>query len=139
MAEPRIGVGAAIVRDGRLLLVRRLRAPEIGCWSFPGGKIDWMEPVETALRREIREEIGLDLGSVSLLCVTDQIDPAAGTHWVAPVYLAMQARGEPANLEPEKHAAVAWCDPAALPSPLSLAVREALPHLLRALGECSGD
>lgn len=138
MPEPRLGVGAALVREGRILLVQRLRAPEVGSWSFPGGKVDWMEPVEAALRREVAEEIGVRLGAISLLCLTDQIDPGAGEHWVAPVFLASEFDGEPSNLEPEKHAAVGWFSIDGLPDRLSLAVREALPHLARLTGEASG-
>ena len=86
--QPRLGCGAAIVQDGRLLLVRRLREPEAGCWGLPGGKVDWLEPVEQAVRREIEEELAIRLTSLTLLCVVDQIDPARGEHWLAPVYLA---------------------------------------------------
>ncbi len=86
--QPRLGCGAAIVQGGRLLLVRRLREPEAGCWGLPGGKVDWLEPVEQAVRREIEEELAIRLASLSLLCVVDQIDAQRGEHWLAPVYLA---------------------------------------------------
>ncbi len=87
MKTPGVGCGAAIVRDGRLLLVKRLRAPEAGHWSLPGGKVDFGERVVDAIRREIREEIGLEidlvrpLGIVEMIGVDDQ-------HWVSPIYLA---------------------------------------------------
>lgn len=134
MAEPRLGVGACIVRDGRLLLLRRLRHPEAGHWSIPGGKIDFLEPIEDALRREVAEETGLVLGRLRLLCVTDQIDPDTPEHWVAPTYLAESFTGEPINLEPEKHGGMDWFDLDALPAPLAIAVRTTLPALKRALG-----
>jgi ADP-ribose pyrophosphatase YjhB (NUDIX family) len=134
MAEPRLGVGACIVRDGRLLLLRRLRNPEAGCWSIPGGKIDFLEPIEDALRREVAEETGLILGPLRLLCVTDQIDAETPEHWVAPTYLAESFTGEPANLEPHKHGAMEWFALDALPSPLAIAVKVTLPALKRALG-----
>ena len=58
---PGVGCGAAIVRDGRLLLVKRRQAPEAGHWSLPGGKVDFGERVEDAVRRErSREEVGVD-------------------------------------------------------------------------------
>lgn len=134
MAEPRLGVGACIVRDGRLLLLRRLRHPEAGSWSIPGGKIDFLEPIEDALRREVEEETGLILGAVRLLCVTDQIHPDTPEHWVAPTYLAESFTGEPVNLEPEKHGGMDWFALDALPTPLAIAVRATLPVLKRALG-----
>ncbi|NBB15500.1 NUDIX domain-containing protein [Caulobacter sp. SLTY] len=127
--EPRLGVGAAIVRDGRLLLFRRLREPEAGKFSIPGGKIDLGEATEAGLRREVLEETGLTIGALSLLCVVDLIDPAGGFHWVSPTYLAVEAEGEAVLMEPEKHADLGWYPLNALPTPLSAAaeaVRNAL-------------
>ncbi len=69
--EPRVGCGVAILRDDALLLIRRARPPEAGCWSLPGGKIDLGERTEDAARREILEEVGLRLGDLQLLCVVD--------------------------------------------------------------------
>ncbi len=53
---PGVGVGLAIVRDGKLLLYRRLRAPEAGYWNIVGGKVDAMEPAKDAALREAIEE-----------------------------------------------------------------------------------
>lgn len=132
--EPRLGVGACIVREGRLLLFRRLRAPDQGCWSIPGGKIDFLEPIEAGLRREVAEETGLILGELRLLCVTDQIYPETPEHWVAPTYLAESFTGEAVNLEPHKHEGMDWFALDALPAPLSRAVEATLPALRRVLG-----
>ncbi|POA54807.1 MULTISPECIES: NUDIX hydrolase [unclassified Pseudomonas] len=129
--EPRPGCGAAIVRDGRLLLVKRLRDPEAGHWGLPGGKVDWLEPVEQAMRREILEELGLTLQGVSLLCVVDQIDPQRGEHWVAPVYLASAPAMAPCNLEPHKHSEIAWFELDRLPQPLTQATRTAVRALVQ--------
>ncbi len=51
----------AVVRDaaGRLLLVRRGRAPSRGLWSLPGGRVEPGETLEEAVEREVREETGL--------------------------------------------------------------------------------
>ncbi|OWJ68001.1 NUDIX domain-containing protein [Inquilinus limosus] len=124
---PRLGVGA-FIRDaeGRLLLVQRRREPEAGHWGLPGGKVDFGETVEAAVRREIEEELGVELRLDGLLCLVDQIDRAAGSHWVAPVYLAAIAAGEPVNREPAALAAIGWFATDALPQPLTLATRVAL-------------
>ncbi|MFB3128375.1 MAG: NUDIX domain-containing protein, partial [Lysobacteraceae bacterium] len=59
---PRVGCGA-VVRDadGRILLIQRGRDPERGHWGLPGGKVDWMETVEAAVVREVREETALEV------------------------------------------------------------------------------
>lgn len=114
---PRVGCGVAILRDGRLLLMRRGREPEAGCWSLPGGKVDPGEPTETTARREIMEELGLALGPLELLCVVDLILP--DQHWVSPTYLARSFDGEPTLLEPEKHTGLGWFGLDALPEPLA--------------------
>ncbi|MFN3635671.1 MAG: NUDIX domain-containing protein [Rhizobium rhizophilum] len=122
---PRVGCGVAIVRDRRLLLIRRARPPEAGFWSLPGGKVDLWERVEATARREIAEEVGIRLGKLELLCVVDQLTPAEGAHWVSPTFLAEEFEGEPVLLEPEKHTALGWFPLDALPSPLASSAREA--------------
>jgi len=124
--EPRSGCGVAIVVDGRILLLQRSRDPERGCWGIPGGKVELFETVEQAARREIREELGIGLGPLRLIAVTDQIDRDGGTHWIAPVLLATSIEGEPRNVEPAKHAAIAWFALDDLPHPLTASTRAAV-------------
>ena len=122
---PRVGCGVAILRDQRLLLIRRARAPEAGCWSLPGGKVELWERTAEAARREIAEEIGVKLGPLELLCVVDYVAPDEGVHWVSPAFLATEFEGEPTLLEPEKHIGLDWFPLDALPSPLAQSAREA--------------
>ena len=58
---PRVAVGAMIARGDRVLLVRRGREPAKGIWTVPGGGVELGETVEEAVRREIREETGLEI------------------------------------------------------------------------------
>ena len=62
-----MAVGAVVVRDGRLLLVRRGRGVAAGSWSLPGGRVEGGERLEDALLRELREETGLR-GRATGLC-----------------------------------------------------------------------
>lgn len=130
---PRVGCGAAIIINGRLLLVQRIRPPEAGCWGLPGGKVDPFETVAEAAKREIAEELGVDIEPSDLLCVADLIDRDAAEHWVAPVYLVRRFSGDPVNLEPGKHSGLGWFPLDDLPSPLTLATQAAL-SALRARG-----
>lgn len=63
----------AVIRNpnGNVLLVRRGRAPRLGEWSIPGGKVEWSESVENALVREVREETGLKIEVLGLIDVVD--------------------------------------------------------------------
>ena len=123
-----VGCGAAVVSNGRILLVKRRKAPERGCWNLPGGKVDHLERVEDAIRRETFEETGLEIRLTRFLQLT-QILGQDGEHWVSPVWLAEVDKGEARNLEPEKAEDVAWFALASPPAPLGQAAREAIAHL----------
>jgi len=125
---PGVGCGAAILRDGRVLLVKRLRPPEAGCWSLPGGKVDFGERIVDAIRREVAEEIGVTIAPTRPLGLIEAIG-IDGQHWVSPIYQAEIVAGEPYNREPEKHAAIAWASLEAPPEPLALPAREAISRL----------
>jgi len=58
---PVVGVGAVIVHDGRILMVKRGTDPSMGLWSVPGGKVDPSESLSAAVEREVREETGLEV------------------------------------------------------------------------------
>lgn len=132
--RPGVGCGAAIVRDGSLLLVLRLREPEAQHWGLPGGKVDWGEPIRVACAREIREELGLAITPGRLLCMADTIDAGDGMHWTAPVYLVEDCDGEPAVMEPDKLGSVGWFPLDALPDKLTRATLAAVEALDTALG-----
>lgn len=129
--KPGVGCGAAILRGGRILLVERRKIPEAGHWNLPGGKVDFLERIEAAVKREIREEIGVELALQSMLCVTEMIG-VDGQHWVSPIYRATIAEGEPVNCEPDKIASIGWFPLDAPPSPLAQGAKDAIAALLGA-------
>lgn len=59
--RPVAAVGAVVVDDGRLLMVKRGGEQGRGLWAVPGGRIEWGEPLRAAVRREVREETGLEV------------------------------------------------------------------------------
>ena len=71
--RPIIGVGAIIVSDGRVLLVRRATEPLKGEWSIPGGVLELGEKLHDGLRREALEETGLQVEPQDVLEVFDSI------------------------------------------------------------------
>ena len=128
---PGVGVGLVILREGRLLLCRRMKAPEAGYWSIPGGKVDHLETCLAAARREAEEETGLQIGAVEFLCHSEFIDPQDRHHWVSLIFVTRDTQGEPALTEPDKLSAIGWFDPYKLPEPLSAFAKDALAALNR--------
>jgi len=129
-----VGVGAIIVDDGgRLFLARRgpLAKNERGLWEFPGGSVEFGEKLADALKREMREEYGIEIEVRRLLDVADHILPDEGQHWVSPTYVCAITSGEPQILEPGKCTDIGWFDPAAVPSDLTMITRENLRHYLQ--------
>jgi ADP-ribose pyrophosphatase YjhB (NUDIX family) len=108
--RPVVGVGAVVWRGERVLLIRRGRPPRLGQWSLPGGAQQVGETLEDAIRREVREETGLELSSLSFLATVDLIDhdPEGGVryHYTLLDYTAEALDGEP--VPGDDAAATAW-------------------------------
>ncbi|QOS97728.1 NUDIX domain-containing protein [Brevibacterium sp. JNUCC-42] len=127
---PRVGVGAAIIDENRrILLVLRKKAPEAGCWSLPGGKVDYMETIEDAVIREIKEELSINIVIDTLLCVTNHIVEAENVHWVAPTFIAHISSGEVQNLEPHALEKVEWFPIDELPDNITITTTYAINQL----------
>jgi 8-oxo-dGTP diphosphatase len=58
---PIVGVGAVVVKDGQALIIKRANEPYKGQWSIPGGRVELGESLVDAVRREMREETGLQV------------------------------------------------------------------------------
>jgi 8-oxo-dGTP diphosphatase len=71
--SPTLAVGAIVIQDDSLLMVRRGREPNKGLWSVPGGRVQAGEYLADALRREVREETGVDIEVGDLLGILEWI------------------------------------------------------------------
>jgi mutator protein MutT len=72
---PLVGVGAIIIDEDRVALVRRGRPPLQGKWSIPGGALEVGETMRAAAEREVLEETGLVVEVGELLGVFDRVVP----------------------------------------------------------------
>ncbi len=101
-------VGAAIIRDGRVLACRRTAPPKAaGLWEFPGGKVETGESPEQALVREIAEELQLEIEITGWL---DGASPIGTTHQPMELRVAT-ATAAAGRAQPTEHDAIAWLGP----------------------------
>jgi 8-oxo-dGTP diphosphatase len=132
-ARPILAVSAAVFRQGRVLIVRRARAPLIGHFSLPGGGVEVGETLAAALARELEEEVGV---KAEIIAFNRHVEAIAHegkrvrTHFVIASFVARWRSGEP-RLSDEVDA-VDWIDPAAaLPSPTTPGLAEVLKSAAR--------
>jgi len=71
--HPVVGVGGVVIRGGSVLLIRRGREPLKGRWSIPGGLLELGEELAAGVRRELKEETGLEVEPLEALAVFDRI------------------------------------------------------------------
>ena len=96
-ARPTVGVGGVVIYDRGVVLIRRGKQPLLGEWSIPGGTLELGETLEEGLRRELKEETGLEVEPLQLLKVLDRIDregEAVRFHYVIVDYLCERRGGE---------------------------------------------
>lgn len=105
--KPGIGVGIMILKDNKILL--GLRNPDKvkasselqgqGTWTMPGGKVEFMEKLIDAAKRELEEETSLIANKLDLLCISDDITDTA--HYVTVGFIVREYKGEVKTMEPE--------------------------------------
>ncbi len=122
-AVPRVGVGAMIFREGKVLLGRRNGTLGHGTYGWCGGHLEFGETLEECVTREVLEESGLVVTSLQLLCVSNIL--AYQKHYIDFEFLAEVALGEPRALDLEM-ADWNWYDLENLPAPLFKPVEAAL-------------
>lgn len=120
---PGVAVGAMIFNDaGELFLAKRgVQAQnEKGCWEIPGGAVEFGETLRDAIRREIKEEYGIEIEVEKQFVAVDHILQQEGQHWVPTCFTAkIVGDQQPRIMEPEKCEAIGWFALDALPAPLS--------------------
>ena len=104
-------VAAIIYKDGAYFTTQRGYGEFEGMWEFPGGKIEPGESSEDALKREIQEELGVDIVIEDLICTTEYDYPSF--HLTMHSYLCRVEAGE---IVLREHKSARWLTPAEMGS-----------------------
>jgi 8-oxo-dGTP diphosphatase len=127
-------VAAVVLADaeGRVLIAKRPQGRSLaGLWEFPGGKVEQGEAPESALIRELAEELGIGIAPSDLTPLTFVSHAYPDFHLLMPLYLCRRWRGEPAAHEGQD---LAWVRPNELSGyampPADEPLKAALPGLL---------
>lgn len=120
---------AALVRDGRVLLVHRhpSRAAYPDCWDLAGGHVEVGESARRAVVRECLEELGVTVHDPAPIPMANS-DPGLVIH----AFLVTRWDGEPANTAPDEHDDLRWFEPWELAG-VRLADPAALPDIVAAI------
>ena len=98
-ARPFLAVSAAILRDGKVLVVRRARKPALGVYTMPGGVVEAGETLIEAVTREVMEETGLSIAPVTLAghreAIVRDTEDRVERHFVILCFAARWLGGEP--------------------------------------------
>lgn len=130
--SPKVGVGAVVVRDGRVLLIRRGIPPSEGLWAIPGGSLELGETLQEGAERELFEETGIRATAGDPIYAFDffERDPNGGIrfHFVIVDMKADYVSGEPKGADDALEAR--WLSPEDI---LDLPVTQNTLKLLRAI------
>ena len=119
MSYARVGVGVLIKKDNMILLGKRIHENGDSPWGFPGGQVEFFEPVMDAAQREVYEETGLNVKDLELVAYTDDLFREENQHFVTIVFVAGNFIGDLHLKEPTKFEKWDWFSWNNLPSPLA--------------------
>ena len=134
---PLVGVGVVFVRDGKVFLAKREGTHGEDTWASAGGHLEFGESLENCARREAMEELGLTVGELRFLCVSNIV--AYNRHYVDIEFLGEIGEQEPYLAEPDGFTEHGWFPLDDLPQPLFLPMAYALDSLCTGRRYYSGE
>ncbi len=128
-----VGVGAIILNEKNQVFMSKRGKKcrnEVGLWEFPGGAVEFGHSLEDSIRREVKEEFGIEIEVLELFDVCNHIIKNENQHWVSPTFLCKIKQGTPQIMEPEKCDEIDWVELEDVDKrPLSLVTANSLPAL----------
>ncbi len=124
--RPKVGVGVALIKDGKVLLGKRKNAHGEGTWSFPGGHLEYKENWDECAYRECLEETGLSIKNIRFGTVSNDVFDEEEKHYVTIIMLADYDAGQLRVMEPEKCEQWKWFIWDKLPEQLFLPIKNIL-------------
>lgn len=125
-----IGVGAGVMildeKKEKILLMKRGEKSknEAGYWSKPGGAVEFGETVVESVKREIKEELNIEIDIWGYSLHTDHIIKKENQHWVSPNLIGKISKGEPEIMEPDKCSEIKWFKLTELPKKITQTTKE---------------
>ena len=118
-ATPKVGVAVFIERYGKILMMLRSGSHRANTWSLPGGHMDVGEDFFTTCKREVKEELNIDIVNVDKFDFVNTIFPQEGLHYVTLYFKAVwDVSQEPKIMEPKKCKELKWFYPYLPPAPI---------------------
>lgn len=122
-----VAVGALMINDkGEIFITKRSQncKNEKGFWEIPGGSVEFGETLEDAVKREVKEEYGVEVEIVKQWPAVNHLIPNELQHWVPTLFTVQIKPGQtPRIMEPTKCDAIGWFSINNLPSPLSIVTK----------------
>jgi 8-oxo-dGTP diphosphatase len=117
-SKPHVVVAVFIIKDGKVLLGKRINAIGHGTWGPPGGKLEFGEEVYDCAKRETFEETGLKIKNLRLGCVVNDYSLKDKWHFTSVCLVADYVSGTATRKEPNRCAEWRWIDWNKMPTPL---------------------
>jgi 8-oxo-dGTP diphosphatase len=123
--RPKAGLGVILLKENKVLLLKRKGSHGAGEWSFPGGHLEFFETFEECAKRETREETGLEIEIIKKepVAITNDFFRKENKHYITLYMESNYLYGKPKILEPEKCEAIEWFSWKNLPEPLFLPIQ----------------
>ena len=116
--KPKVGVDVIIRKDDMVLLHERKDNNGNVVWHVPGGHLEFLEEVGDCAKREVKEEMGIDIKDIKIAKVMNNIYDNPPIHYVVFYVESFLDYGEPKIMEPNKCTDVRWFKPTEFPTNL---------------------